>query len=1062
MDENGNRIRQTFDSSGNLIRRQDARGNQTHYVFNSSNNLTSLTDELGHTTRYEYDSQGRITAQIDSAGYRTQYQVNNQGMITSVTTSMGDRRAYEYSTAGHLTRSIDELGRSREFSYDINGNLMSATIGSGSDAQITRYTYDKQGRQTSVTDAMGARISTSYDAAGNIASRTDALGHVVTYHYDAMNQLIRVEYPADSVNQAERPTRRWVRNALGFVVQMIDEIGATTDFEVDSLGRVLREQKPIRSDGERSTVVRTYYPDGKVQSETDAMGGITRYNYDAAGNLVSSLDPLGFERQYSFDAANRMIEQVDPLGQKIAYAYDPRGLLVTQTFDSSTVYRFQYDHRGLKIAQTDPLNRTTYYQYNAVGDLVRVEDALGGIQSYAYNQHGQMIEVVDPNGARSQADYDASGRLVSVTLPMGQSRLYEYDLNGNLIAQTDFEGQRTEFQFDSRGRMIKQTNSTGQSFQLTYNDRGERIKEVSELGEATSTFSPDGHLLSRTDVFGNTVQYQYDLAGRKTQVRSPAHTTNRQYDLLGRVTLVSADGVANTTLRTSYTYDALGRALSIENSNGILENNTYDRFGRVASTRWTNAGQTLDQLWYQYDAVGNRTRVLELDGSETLYRYDGLNRLVGERLTSQGVLVHELTYHFDAASHRTRIDGLAGGAVEFGYDANGRLLTRRQAGVIAEQRLYDANGNLTEKRSGPDVTQYTWDSLGQLIAIDQGAGQAGMRFQYDVDGLRIESVDPQGTKRFVWDTTEVNGALLAEQTTAGQFTRAYLYGQRLIGQLHDGEFQTYHLDAAGNPRMITNSVAEIGMRLRFDALGNSIASNNASPESLMFAGEQFDAGTGLYYLRSRYLDPSIGAFISADSTPANKYLPLSSNTYLYAMGNSQTYQDPSGQSTLSSILVSNMIIGTVVGTLNLVYTRDIKQAAMAAATAAGTGIALTGLLYAMPLAFGAATQFAFGLLPKAKQIVTATGVLAEITGALSTTQMATILTAYEASGTLAVAAVRLGGPVAETLLELRTMVRAVDPKLWVAVKDLALTTGNSLKLTPSEVRILRAFLDLLG
>ena len=62
----------------------------------------------------------------------------------------------------------------------------------------------------------------------------------------------------------------------------------------------------------------------------------------------------------------------------------------------------------------------------------------------------------------------------------------------------------------------------------------------------------------------------------------------------------------------------------------------------------------------------------------------------------------------------------------------------------------------------------------------------------------------------------------------------------------------------------------------------------------LYTGEQYNANTGLYYLRARYMNPGTGTFISMDSYQGSIYDPVSLHKYLYANANPVMYTDPSG------------------------------------------------------------------------------------------------------------------------------------------------------------------------
>jgi len=96
-------------------------------------------------------------------------------------------------------------------------------------------------------------------------------------------------------------------------------------------------------------------------------------------------------------------------------------------------------------------------------------------------------------------------------------------------------------------------------------------------------------------------------------------------------------------------------------------------------------------------------------------------------------------------------------------------------------------------------------------------------------------------------------------------------------------------------------------------------------------GEQYNANTGLYYLRARYMNPSTGTFATMDSYQGNIYEPASLHKYMYANANPVMNIDPSGYSpvadfvaclSISQILISpvkfdiaNTIVGGLAGAL---------------------------------------------------------------------------------------------------------------------------------------------------
>ncbi len=132
-------------------------------------------------------------------------------------------------------------------------------------------------------------------------------------------------------------------------------------------------------------------------------------------------------------------------------------------------------------------------------------------------------------------------------------------------------------------------------------------------------------------------------------------------------------------------------------------------------------------------------------------------------------------------------------------------------------------------------------------------------------------------------------------------TLKYVYGLGLAFAVDtSGNVQVYHADGLGSVRAITNlddriSVIETDQT---DAFGNPTQTQGGISQPFQFTGQQRDASTGLYYLRARMDDPTIGRFDSQD--PRNPALcgldpPSTLNRYSYVENNPASRVDPAGQ-----------------------------------------------------------------------------------------------------------------------------------------------------------------------
>ena len=88
----------------------------------------------------------------------------------------------------------------------------------------------------------------------------------------------------------------------------------------------------------------------------------------------------------------------------------------------------------------------------------------------------------------------------------------------------------------------------------------------------------------------------------------------------------------------------------------------------------------------------------------------------------------------------------------------------------------------------------------------------------------------------------------------------------------------------------------------YDEWGNITASSETVSNPFKYAGEVYDSETGLYYLRARYYDPTVGRFINEDTIEGQVTNPLSLNVYTYCGNSPVGYVDPSGHIPIAPLL----------------------------------------------------------------------------------------------------------------------------------------------------------------
>ena len=180
---------------------------------------------------------------------------------------------------------------------------------------------------------------------------------------------------------------------------------------------------------------------------------------------------------------------------------------------------------------------------------------------------------------------------------------------------------------------------------------------------------------------------------------------------------------------------------------------------------------------------------------------------------------------------------------------NGRQLRRMACDATIAEFVYNAEGLRVQKTVNGVTTNYT---LHGKSIVHMTKGNAELHFWYDAQN-RPAIVEFNGTKY------------------------GYLYNLQgdVIGLIDSAntEVVKYTYDAWGKPLSVTGSLA------------NTIGYYNP----FRYRGYVYDVETGLYYLRSRYYNPSWGRFVNADTL-------FNNNLYSYCNNRPAIMADSKGTS----------------------------------------------------------------------------------------------------------------------------------------------------------------------
>ena len=234
-----------------------------------------------------------------------------------------------------------------------------------------------------------------------------------------------------------------------------------------------------------------------------------------------------------------------------------------------------------------------------------------------------------------------------------------------------------------------------------------------------------------------------------------------------------------------------------------------------------------------------------------------------------------------------------------------------------------------------------------------------IEFRYNDDGIRT-SKTVNGTE-YVYT---LNGSRIVSETR-GDILLIYLYDESgsPIGMQYRKSsyaanvFDTFYFEKNLQGDIIaiyTESGRKI-LEYTYDAWGNhsvtwtylTMETMQAGVNPFRYRGYYYDTDTGLYYLQSRYYNPTTGRFINADGyVNANGDL-IGFNMYAYCSNNPVMNVDPNGQFVVSifvACIIGGALIGGILGgTTAYKNNQDIVAGIAAGALLGGVAGAIAGV-----------------------------------------------------------------------------------------------------------------------
>jgi len=818
IDKNENELVFTYNSVGCLSRITNASGNYVDFQLGANGKVASVSDNLGRTVTYGYDDNGNLT---------------------SVTDPLGNTTQYVYNTDNFLTQIIDARGNVVETAtYDNHEPPRVSTFTEKGETYTIAY-FD--GR-TEKTDSQGNTWTIYFNDVGVIQRVVDPLGNVkqqqlnkvtstsVDWEEDLNGNRTTYTYDADGNIASERDSlgNTWIYTYIAgtnLLETETDPLGVITRYEYDAYGNQKKVTRDFGGPLENTTSY-TYDSQGNLTSITDPLGNATVYEYDSVGNLTRETDPVGNVTTFTYDSRGNKLTETDALGNTTTYTYDAIGQVLSVTNALGNITTYTYDSSGNRISETDANGNTTTFSYDPYNRMIEKTDPLGNTTSYAYDSRDNLISKTDPNGNTRTYTYDIlnrktrdviSGRKTRETDPLGGQTTYTYDAEGNLLTATDPNGMTTTFTYDANYRLISETNGAGETTNYSYDPIGNLISKVYPNGNTVSrTFDSLGHLVAVSDTLGSVIGYTYDMVWRLlTENDALGNTISYSYDPNGR-TIRKTDAMGNNT---NYSYDVVGNLLSITDREGNTTSYSYDALGQ----RFSETDQLGNTTVFSYDNVGNVVSVTDANGNTTSYVYDSANRLL-QTAYSDG---STRSFSYDASGNVISRTDQNGNVTAHIYDALNRIIEVDYPGQNDNEYVYDGVGNILTASNQNATMSFVYDNAYRLTQSVQNGQMVG--YSYDIPNGSRTLTYPSG--KTVKELRNPRGLLAQVENSSSQAIVQYNYdsGNRLMAKNYlNGVAGNYYYDANG--RITELNYSDGGSQIilfqyGFDKEGNRLYAN---------------------------------------------------------------------------------------------------------------------------------------------------------------------------------------------------------------------------------------------
>lgn len=758
---------------------------------------------------------------------------------------------YEYNDDRQLIRTANNQGEIHDYTYDTNGITVDHEIVytfKNSASKI--YPYLNANPDSVITKTPVIKTQYEYNTYGQMTSSS-------TFEVVYSGSSVVAKSGTDYVTTASEYETTAGSRIFGALLKEVDNLYIYTRYYYD------------QTNGRLLAVI-----------NTDKKTG-TCYTYDAIGN-VKYVMPATYVSTTSYSSVTG--------SNRVDYTYNSANLL--QSIKTATTeYKFNYDGFGNTDSVIIGNNEIVNYEYNSYnGKLHTINYKNGFSVNYVYDKLDNIKEVwYNDNGVKTKAFeycYTAYGQISRFdNLLTGKSISYKYDVDNRLISYVEYDTDDMVNTFSSTIFYDEHSKPSSIIYSMDYY-AGSTVVD-SGISYYHAFDDSDGTLdyyLVETNTTKGKIDYTYDGFKRLEK---------KVYDFY-----ISGDSTTRFTNTVNYTF--LNSPWHATKTSSLVETVT-SKVNNYSAVTYT----------YEYDYNGNVTKITLSNGTEYRYVYDDLGQLLREDNTAKN---YTYIYTYDNAGNILTKSTYALTAADstpstlyntYNYAYNDANWGDKLTSYRGVSFTYDEIGNPLTYYNGINYS-FSWENARQLATLTKGS--YNLSFEYNNEGIRT-SKTVNGVEHIYHLS---NSLIMSEEWGTNLILYLYDADGSPIGMQYrntsyaEGVFDTYWFEKnpQGDIVAVYNQSGTKLIAYTYDAWGNSSvtyynggSSTTAKYNPFRYRGYYLDSESGFYYLNSRYYDPAIGRFITADklaTVKATQFNVTDKNLYSYCDNNPVTRTDNGG------------------------------------------------------------------------------------------------------------------------------------------------------------------------